>query len=129
MGQFSLTFFLVYEPVREKTICVPDRSDTNWSVQSQKTARSLKVWISKVEELCNIRVVKTKALISYAVTAKLICIFIFACADCWFSDALALAICIQNDILELIFVILFAVLKQENSETSEVKTYIVIVMN
>ena len=27
---------------------------------------------------------KTKALISFAVTAKLICAFIFAYADCWF---------------------------------------------
>ena len=72
---------------------------------------------------------KTKALISYAVTTKLICIFVFAYADCCFSDALAHAICIQNYKSELIFAILFAVLKQENSDTSEVKTYIVIVMN
>ena len=27
---------------------------------------------------------KTKALISFAVTAKLICVFVFAYADCWF---------------------------------------------
>ena len=32
---------------------------------------------------------KTKALISFAVTAKLICVFVFAYADCWFSDAAA----------------------------------------
>ena len=30
---------------------------------------------------------KTKALISFAVTAKLICAFVFANADCWFSHA------------------------------------------
>ena len=35
------------------------------------------------------RVAKTKALISCAVTAKLICVFIFAYADCWFSGAAA----------------------------------------
>ena len=29
----------------------PKRSDTNQPVQSQKQARSLKVWIKKVEEL------------------------------------------------------------------------------
>ena len=29
---------------------------------------------------------KTKALISCAVTAQLICAFVFAYADCWFSD-------------------------------------------
>ena len=32
-----------------------------------------------------IRLAKTKALISFAVTAKLICAFVFANADCWFS--------------------------------------------
>ena len=32
---------------------------------------------------------KTKALISFAVTAKLICVFVFAYAYCWFSDAAA----------------------------------------
>ena len=31
------------------------------------------------------QVAKTKALISFAVTAKLICVFVFAYADCWFS--------------------------------------------
>ena len=30
---------------------------------------------------------KTKVLISFAVTAKLICAFVFAYADCWFSHA------------------------------------------
>ena len=34
-------------------------------------------------------VVKTKALISFAVTAKLICVFVFAHADCWFSHEAA----------------------------------------
>ena len=32
---------------------------------------------------------KTKALISFAVTAKLICAFVFAYSDCWFSHASA----------------------------------------
>ena len=35
------------------------------------------------------RVAKTKALISFAVTAKLICAFVFAYADCWFSHVAA----------------------------------------
>ena len=38
---------------------------------------------------CTIRVVKTKALISFAVTAKLICVFVFAYANCWFSHEAA----------------------------------------
>ena len=32
---------------------------------------------------------KTKALISCAVTAQLICVFVFAYANCWFSHAQA----------------------------------------
>ena len=35
------------------------------------------------------RVAKTKALISFAVTAKLICAFVFAYADRWFSHGAA----------------------------------------
>ena len=38
---------------------------------------------------CTIRAVKTKALIRFAVTAKLICVFVFAYADCWFSHKAA----------------------------------------
>ena len=34
-------------------------------------------------------VAKTKALISFAVTAKLICAIVFAYADCWFSHEAA----------------------------------------
>ena len=36
-----------------------------------------------------IRVAKTKALISFAVTAKLICVFVFAYAKRWFSHGTA----------------------------------------
>ena len=35
------------------------------------------------------QVAKTKALISFAVTVKLICAFVFAYADCWFSHGAA----------------------------------------
>ena len=42
-------------------------------------------------------VAKTKALISFAVTAKLICVFVFAYAKCWFShDAAHFAIVSQR---------------------------------
>ena len=34
-------------------------------------------------------VAKTKAMISLAVTAKLICAFVFSHADCWFSHDVA----------------------------------------
>ena len=38
---------------------------------------------------CTIRAAKTKAMISFAVTAKLVCAFVFTYADCWFSYAVA----------------------------------------
>ena len=38
---------------------------------------------------CTIRVAKTKALISFAVTAKLICVFVFAYTKCLFSHEAA----------------------------------------
>ena len=66
----------------------PSRSDTNQAVQSQNQASSLKFRIKK-QRKCSIRVAKTMALISFAVTAKLICVFVFAYADCWFSHEAA----------------------------------------
>ena len=46
---------------------------------------------------CSIRVAKTKTLNSFKVTAKLICIFGFAYADCWFSHDAAhfMMLCLQ----------------------------------
>ena len=42
-----------------------------------------------LERNCTIRAAKTKAMINFAVTAKLICAFAFVYADCWFSHATA----------------------------------------
>ena len=42
-------------------------------------------WKLEISDDCTISVAKTKALICFAVTAKLICVFVFAYADCWFS--------------------------------------------
>ena len=55
-------------------------ADTNQAVLSLNMATGLKFQIH-----CTIRVAKTKALISFAVTAKLICVFIFAYAKIRFS--------------------------------------------
>ena len=64
----------------------PDRSDTNQPVQSQKKARGSKFWILKVKELYLTNyVAKTKALISFAVTAKQICTFVFVKAKIRYS--------------------------------------------
>ena len=47
----------------------------------------LEAWnfVFRKKRYCTIQVAKTKALFSYAVFAKLICVFVFAYADCWFS--------------------------------------------
>ena len=74
--------------MRKPTIWVQTRSDTNQPAQSQKQARSLQFLIYE-EEGCTIRVAKTKALISCAVTAQLICGFVFAYANCLCSYAVA----------------------------------------
>ena len=72
--------------MRKPTIWILTRSDTNQAVQPLEMARGLKFCIqSEVEVYCTIQGAKTKALISFAVTAKLICVSVFAYADCWFS--------------------------------------------
>ena len=52
----------------------PTRSDTNRAVQTRKMARGLKYRIKLVEGLYYIA--KTNVLISCAVTAQLICVFV-----------------------------------------------------
>ena len=43
------------------------------------------------------------ALISFAVTAKLICAFVFAYADCWFSHGVAQMFELMTKIIVVIF--------------------------
>ena len=87
---FSSPISSIYEPVREKTqqFVFSTRSNTNQPVQSHKIARSFKFRVRE-EEDGTIHVTKTKALISFAVTAKLICVFVFSYAECCFSYAAA----------------------------------------
>ena len=61
---------------RKPVFGIADRSDTNRAKQPQMMVRGLKFQI--VMRDCSTYVVKTKALISCAVTAKLICVFVFA---------------------------------------------------
>ena len=84
--------------MRKQTFWFPTWSDTNQAVQPQKIARVLKFQIRKLRD-CTTYVAKTKALISFAVTAKLICVFVFAYANCWFSHDAAQMI--YMDILPL----------------------------
>ena len=71
--------------VRKPVFGVSDQVQQNWAVQSQKMARGSKFCISELEGLCTIYLAKTKALISFPVTAKLFCVFFFAYAQRRFS--------------------------------------------
>ena len=55
----------------------PTRSDTMRPAQSQKQARGLESFVFKKKRHCTIYVAKKKVLISCAVTAQLICSFVF----------------------------------------------------
>ena len=77
MAKVVIVYFRFIFPENQSS-GFPTRSDTNRHLQSQKQARSLKFGFKKKKRKCSIRVAKTKALISFAVTAKLICAFVFA---------------------------------------------------
>ena len=64
---------MVSEQVRHKLVCTV--TEANFGFRKKRN--------------CTIRIAKTKALISFAVTANLICVFLFAYADCWFSHEVA----------------------------------------
>ena len=63
---------VVSEQVRHKSGCTV--TEEGWKLEIG----------FKKKRKCTVCVVKTKALISFAVTAKLICVFVFAYADCCF---------------------------------------------
>ena len=73
-------------PMRKPTMWFPTRSDENLAVQ-QQMARGYKFWIKKVELYypCS----ENNGADHFAVTAKLVCAFVFAYVDCWFSDVMA----------------------------------------
>ena len=71
--------------MRKTTIGLSIRSDT--SLQSQRSRLEARNFGFKKKRDCTICVAKTKTLVSCAVTAQLICVFVFAYAICWFSDA------------------------------------------
>ena len=73
--------------MRKPTFWFLTWSDTNQAVHLQKMARGLKFRTWEVEGLYYVG--KTKVLISFAATAKLICVFVFAYAIRWFSHDVA----------------------------------------
>ena len=78
------------EPVHEKTNNLGFRLGlTQTRLYSHRSRLEACNFGFKKKRDCTMRVAKTKALISCAVTAQLICAFGFAYAHCWFSDALA----------------------------------------
>ena len=66
--------------MHEKTMWFLNKSDTNparWIEAGNFGVRK--------KRNCTIHIAKTKALISFTVSAKLICAFVLAYAECWFS--------------------------------------------
>ena len=78
----SQGFYNLSRDARKPGSGFPARSCTNWPVHPQKKARSLKFGFQKKSD-CTISVAKTKVPISCALTAQLICFFVFA--KHWFS--------------------------------------------
>ena len=70
--------------MRKPMFQVPTWSDTNQAIQLQKMARVLKFRIQKVEGLYYL-CCKKKGADHFVVTVKLIFVFVFAYAKCWFS--------------------------------------------
>ena len=81
---------LPFEPCCEKTGL---RGFRQGPIQTRLCSlrRWLEAWnfVFRKKRDCTIRVVKTKALISFTVTAKLICVFVFAYTKIWFSHVAA----------------------------------------
>ena len=77
------TNILVSDLIRHKPGCAATEDEENLEI-SDLESRGIAL------STC---VAKTKVLISFALTAKLICVFVFAYAKCWFShDAAQLKI-------------------------------------
>ena len=71
--------------VRKPTMWIPTRSDTNHAVQLLQMARVLKFCMKEVEELFYQSTENKDTDQLRGVTAKLICVFVFAYAKRWFS--------------------------------------------
>ena len=78
----------LFEPLSEKTNNLGFRPGlTQISLYSHKSRLEAFDFGLKKKRDCTIRVAKTKALIRFMVTAKLVCAFVFAYTDCWFSHS------------------------------------------
>ena len=83
------SFDEAYEPVHEtKQFWFRPGPTQTWLYNHRKRLEAWNFGFKKKRN-CTIRVAETKALICFAVTAKLICTFVFTHAYCWFSHAAA----------------------------------------
>ena len=81
---------LTFEPVHEETNNLGFQPGvTQIRLYSHRSRLEACNFGFKKKRDCTICVAKTKSLISCAVTAQLISVFVFACANCWFSHAVA----------------------------------------
>ena len=92
LGKIFEGFYHMSRVMRKPTFWFPTRSDTNQAVKLQKMARGLKFRIKKLEGsyyLCSENKGVDQLRGYFAVTAKLICVFVFAYAKCLFSHVAA----------------------------------------
>ena len=86
----ELLVLLLYKPMGEKTNKVgSDQVQHKPSCTVTEDGKRLEILDLESRRTVLCLVAKTKALISFAVTTKLICAFVFAYADCWFSHVVA----------------------------------------
>ena len=86
LQRLARVLHLIYEPRSEKTgpRGFPTGPTQTGQYNYRRCLEILNFGFRKKRD-CTIRVAKTKALISFAVTAKLICVFVFAYAKIRFS--------------------------------------------
>ena len=75
----------IFEPPHGKTSNVFLTGPTQTELYSHRRWLEVGYFVFRKETNCTIRIAKIKALISFAVTAKLICAFVFAYVNCRFS--------------------------------------------
>ena len=75
--------------MRKPTKCFPNRSHTNQACTATENSSKLEISDLRREGIALYPCIKTMSLFSCAVSAQLNCAFVFAYADCWFSDVVA----------------------------------------
>ena len=116
--------------MRKPTVWVSTRSNTNWPVQSQEQARSLKFWIKKVEELYY-QSSETKGadqLRSYCEADLHLCfrlcrLLVFPCSSAFRNELYPILISWVSTCREHVFVVFILVFNENITKINEYSKY------